>query len=123
MSFRVRESLKEAIPWFVKIPAKVVLSRLPVSTQTWQKINIFRAGAANVPEFYFDVFNSHLKAGNAGSIQGKTVLEIGPGNALLTALWTVTLGDPTPGWWIRKTWRNRTAAYSLRQRSSYDSGA
>jgi SAM-dependent methyltransferase len=81
-----QSAIKRVLPWFVKIPAKIVLSRLPVSLRAWQKLNLFRAGAADSPAFHFGVFHCHLAAYGNQSLQGKTVLEIGPGNGLLTAL-------------------------------------
>lgn len=86
-----QSAIKRALPWFVKIPAKIVLSRLPVSLRAWQKLNLFRAGAADSPAFHFGVFHCHLAAYDNKSLQGKTVLEIGPGNGLLTALFARTL--------------------------------
>jgi hypothetical protein len=38
------------IPWYVKIPAKIVLSRLPVNPLTWQRLNLFRAGVMDNEE-------------------------------------------------------------------------
>ena len=84
--------IKSALPWFVKIPAKIVLSRLPVSMRAWQKLNLFRAGAADSPVFHYGVFQCHLAGCAIQSLQGKTVLELGPGNGLLTALFARTLG-------------------------------
>jgi SAM-dependent methyltransferase len=87
-----QSGIKRLLPWFVKIPAKIVLSRLPISMRAWQKLNVFRAGAANSPVFHYGVFHGHLAACGIKTLQGKTVLEIGPGNALLTALFARTLG-------------------------------
>jgi SAM-dependent methyltransferase len=87
-----RGGIKGALPWFVKIPAKIVLSRLPISLRTWQKMNLFRAGAADLPDFQFGVFKAHLAGCGLQTLEAKTVLEIGPGNALLTALFARTLG-------------------------------
>jgi SAM-dependent methyltransferase len=86
-----QSAIKRALPWFVKIPAKIVLSRLPVSLRAWQKLNLFRAGAADSPVFHFGVFHCHLAGCGIEDLQEKKVLEIGPGNGLLTALFAHTL--------------------------------
>lgn len=92
MCRNTRGGIKGALPWFVKIPAKIVLSRLPISLRAWQKMNLFRAGAADLPDFQFGVFKGHLAGCGLQTLEAKTVLEIGPGNALLTALFARALG-------------------------------
>lgn len=92
MCCSARSGLKALLPWYVKIPAKIVLSRLPISWRAWQKMNLFRAGSANLPAFQFGVFTSHLAGCGLQAVDDKTVLEIGPGNGLLTALFARTLG-------------------------------
>ena len=87
----VQSATRRALPWFVKIPIKIVLSRLPVSLRTWQKLNLFRAGAADSPVYHFGVFHCHLTACGIEDLGEKNVLEIGPGNGLLTALHAHTL--------------------------------
>jgi SAM-dependent methyltransferase len=83
--------IKRALPWFVKIPVKIVLSRLPISLRTWQRLNLFRAGAGDSPNYHFGVFQYHLAGCEIEDLRGKKVLEIGPGNGLLTALFAHTL--------------------------------
>lgn len=73
------------IPWYAKIPAKIVLSRLPVSLKTWQRLNLFRAGGMDDDGYARRVFDSHFSASGLPDLSGKTILEIGPGNGLLTA--------------------------------------
>lgn len=80
------------IPWFVKIPAKIVLSRLPVSGKAWQKLNLFRAGVMDSDATARPVFNQHFSATGLPSLKGKTVLELGPGNGLLTGKFAHELG-------------------------------
>lgn len=76
-----------AVPWWAKIGAKVVLSRLPFGYAFWQKIGLFRHGEMESGEYALNVFQSHVdRAGLRGAMSGKTVLELGPGDSLATAL-------------------------------------
>jgi SAM-dependent methyltransferase len=92
MASLITENLKARIPWFLKIPAKVALSRLPVRDKQWQKLNIFRAGTMDSPESAFGIFKRHLEETGLTTLKECTVLELGPGNGLLTALYARSFG-------------------------------
>jgi SAM-dependent methyltransferase len=92
MASFLTESLKSRIPWYVKIPTKIALSRLPVSSRQWQRLNIFRAGAMDTPSFALDVFKKHYEASGLATLLGRTVVEIGPGNSLLTGIYARSFG-------------------------------
>lgn len=85
------------IPWYVKIPAKIVLSRLPVSVKAWQKLQLFRAGGMDNDEYARSIFTKHFDVTGFSDLTNKTVLEIGPGNGLLTGKYANELG-------AAKTW-------------------
>jgi len=80
------------VPWFLKIPAKIALSRLPVRYDRWRSLNLFRAGQMDDPETAFQVFRMHNEAAGFGGRKGYTVLELGPGDSLLTALFAQAAG-------------------------------
>ena len=86
------ENLKKGTPWFVKIPAKIVLSRLPIPWHRWQDLNLFRAGNMDAPAEAFAIFTKHFKATGLATLSGCTVLELGPGNSAITALFAKSLG-------------------------------
>jgi SAM-dependent methyltransferase len=92
MACLVSENLKVRIPWFVKIPAKIALSRLPIRDKQWQKLNIFRAGTMDTPEFAFSIFKKHYEESGLTTLKDRAVLELGPGNGLLTALYARSFG-------------------------------
>lgn len=80
-------SIKSRLPWWSKIGAKLVLSRLPVAYGIWQRLGLFRHGYMDTAQYALGVFSSHVeRAGLAGRLAGKTVLELGPGDSVATAL-------------------------------------
>jgi len=91
------ETFKRATPWFIKIPVKIILSRIPIGWRTWQRLKLFRAGAMDEPGYAFDIFKKHLQAAGFSTLQNRTVLELGPGNSQLTALYARSMG-------AAKTW-------------------
>ena len=80
------------IPWYVKIPAKIILSRLPIRYDLWRGLNLFRAGGMDNPQTAFDVFRMHNDAAGFSCRRGHTVLELGPGDSMLTALFARSFG-------------------------------
>ncbi len=92
MSFLKLDRLKRSAPWFVKIPAKIMLSRLPVGGRQWQRLHLFRAGTMDNPAEAFEIFKKHLSGAGLTTLQGCTVVELGPGNSALTGLFAYSLG-------------------------------
>src|SRR5712672_2236766 len=88
----LRRKWANMIPWYVKIPAKVVLSRLPVSGKAWQKLNLFRAGGMDNDQYARSILDKHFDATGFSNLRNKTILEIGPGNGLLTGKYANELG-------------------------------
>lgn len=75
------------IPWWCKIIAKVVLSRLPFGYGFWQRLGLFRHGNMDTSKYAIDVFDSHVeRAGLTGRLTGKAILELGPGDSIATAI-------------------------------------
>lgn len=83
----VLQKAKSLLPWWAKIGAKIVLSRVPTHYAVWQKMGLFRHGRMDTAEYSVGVFASHLeRAGLPELLPGKTILEIGPGDSAATAL-------------------------------------
>ena len=79
--------LKKHVPWWCKISAKLVLSRLPAGYNLWQQLGLFRHGHMDEAAYALNVFDSHVKrAGLQGQLGGKTLLEFGPGDSVATAI-------------------------------------
>ena len=79
--------MKTFIPWWFKILAKIFLSRVPVNYSFWQRLGLFRHGSMDQASYVINVFNNHVNmAGLSGKLKGKTLLEIGPGDSVSTAI-------------------------------------
>jgi len=77
-------SWQSALPWWSKIAAKLLLSRLPISKKFWQRLGLFSPGYMLHPEYAIAVFQAHYA--RAGSPPpGFAYLELGPGDSLSTA--------------------------------------
>lgn len=82
------------IPWWGKIGAKLVLSRLPVNYRSWTKLKIFRHGYMSDPGYASRILRHHLDMalGKGAAAPTGLCLEIGPGDSLFTACSTVVTG-------------------------------
>ncbi|MGB1548645.1 MAG: methyltransferase, partial [Alphaproteobacteria bacterium] len=58
---RLPAALKGAIPWWIKIAGKLVLSRLPVSFRAWRRLGLFLPGAMQSPAYAIAVFQRHFQ--------------------------------------------------------------
>jgi SAM-dependent methyltransferase len=81
-------SIRTLIPWQVKIAAKIVLSRLPVSYHTWSKLRLFRHGCMDESQYAYEIFEKHIAHARASAAAsgGLALLELGPGDSLASAL-------------------------------------
>jgi len=80
------------LPWFLKISAKIVLSRLPIRYDAWRRLNLFRAGGMDDPQTAYNVYQMHCRAAGFDRREDYTVLELGPGDSMLTALFAKSAG-------------------------------
>lgn len=79
--------LTQHIPWWGKIAAKIVLSRIPIPYQIWgQKIGIFRHGEMLNPEYSWKTFDSHYSKARKYLPESFVVCELGPGDSLATSM-------------------------------------
>lgn len=95
-------AIKRHLPWWAKIGAKLVLSRVPAAYAVWQQMGLFRHGHMDTAQYALGVFSSHVqRAGLGGGLAGKTVLELGPGDSVATALIAKARMAPGRFWWMR----------------------
>jgi SAM-dependent methyltransferase len=89
----VAHTLKRRLPWWAKIGAKLVLARLPASTNVWRRLSVFRQGAMDDPSYALDVFDLHVGRCRArGLADGFVSLELGPGDTVSSALIAAATG-------------------------------
>jgi hypothetical protein len=74
------------IPWQMKIFTKLVLSKVPFPYSFWSKIQIFKHGSMERPNYALEVFRKHLALAKLNTLNGLTVLELGPGDTVSSAL-------------------------------------
>jgi hypothetical protein len=87
------QRLKDGVPWYAKIAAKIVLARLPVSYDFWRRFSLFRHGAMDQPEVASVTLRHVLAAAGLGPrTEGLSLLELGPGDSLGTVLVGRALG-------------------------------
>jgi SAM-dependent methyltransferase len=78
---------KAKIPWWMKVCVKLVLSRLPFEYRFWQMVGVFSHGKMNDLGYVQSVFDHHILAANLKKkLLGKTLLELGPGDSIATAV-------------------------------------
>jgi SAM-dependent methyltransferase len=83
----------QGVPWQVKVAAKIVLARLPLSYHSWEKIGLFKQGGMERPEYALRTFRRHFDAaGLAGKVGSFVGLELGPGDSLSSGLIAKTFG-------------------------------
>ena len=85
-------SLKERVPWWTKVLAKIVLSRMPLQYRFWRRSNLFVHGLMDRPDYAYRVITSHMHRLDRRTLEGKVVLELGPGDGLFTAVIASALG-------------------------------
>ncbi len=81
-----RGIMKEKVPWWIKLLAKLTLSRVPIAYSFWQRIGLFRHGQMDDSNYAIQVFEEHMKRAGLRDLSGKTLLELGPGDSVATAL-------------------------------------
>lgn len=81
------------VPWYAKIAAKLVLSRLPLAHGFWRKLNLFMHGSMHEPGYAHGVYRLHFdRSAFARKHGGFVALEVGPGDSLLSAVVAKTYG-------------------------------
>ena len=85
-------SLRNKIPWQLKIVAKLILSKLPFSYSQWSKIGLFRHGKMDSFNYAWNVLSRHREQIPSEKLNWYG-LELGPGDGILSALLAPALGS------------------------------
>jgi SAM-dependent methyltransferase len=85
--------LRNLVPWYARIGAKVVLSRLPTDYASWHRLGLFSHGDMDDPAYAHRVFLTHFDrspfARKGGGFVG---LELGPGDSVMSAVVAAAYG-------------------------------
>jgi SAM-dependent methyltransferase len=87
LSIAARDRVRSSFPWWAKCALKLALVRMPVNYRALRAISLARHGGMQRPSYAFDIFRRHFDAidfRNKGG--GFNLLELGPGDALSTAV-------------------------------------
>ena len=77
----------KTIPWWFKIGAKIVLSRIPISYRLFANAGIFRHGKMCESDYAIDVFDTHYSRSGLGKDRMPfTCLEVGVGDSVASAI-------------------------------------
>src|SRR5579875_452587 len=86
-------NVNRLVPWWGKMAAKIALSRIPVGYRVWERLGLFKHGTMERPRYALGVFRKHFdRSGLTGCADGFSVVEIGPGDTLSTAVIAKALG-------------------------------
>jgi predicted SAM-dependent methyltransferase len=88
------KSIKEIMPWWLKVGSKIFIYRLPITDQFWKSIGFFQYDQMEIPEYAYRAFQQHFnRVSQFKQLEpGFTSLELGPGNSLFSALICRSLG-------------------------------
>lgn len=81
---------KSVMPWWARIPAKILLTAVPLRARHLKRLGLFRYGDMDHPDYASFVFDQHFAAFERfrttppGS--AFTMLELGPGDSLFSAV-------------------------------------
>ena len=85
--------IKSALPWQVKIAAKLVLSRVGVGYSLWNKLGLFKHGTMDQVDYAYETFKAHYdRVSLADAGPGFVAMELGPGDSLNSALIARSMG-------------------------------
>lgn len=88
----LEDVLKPSLPWWMRLGAKLVLSRLPAGYSTWQRLNLFRHGAMQKSDYAVGVFRKHFALSGLRAGEPFVAMEIGPGDSLSSAVIAAAYG-------------------------------
>ncbi|WP_053572759.1 hypothetical protein [Caballeronia cordobensis] len=76
--------MRAIFPWQAKLASKVIAANLGVPYTFWRRYGIFKLGAMLDPNYARSVYEHHVAH---ASPVAKTLLELGPGDSLFTAVY------------------------------------
>lgn len=86
-------ALRERLPWWAKIAAKLLLSRLPFGYSIWRRLSVFSHGDMSSSRYALDVFMDHWERAGRPDLRNRAgFLELGPGDSLASGVIAGAMG-------------------------------
>ena len=90
---RSRERVRSAVPWWGKLALKLAIARLPVHYTFARSLALAKHGGMDRPAWAYKIFRQYFdNADFRAKAGGFTLLEMGPGDSLFSALIAKSLG-------------------------------
>jgi hypothetical protein len=84
---RVRKVVRAAVPWWAKGAFKLGLAHMPMGYAVLRSVALSRHGGMDSPAWAYDIFRRHFdRVDFPAKGAGFSLLELGPGDSLFTAL-------------------------------------
>jgi hypothetical protein len=117
-------AIKSLVPWWSRIALKIIFSRIPIPYSVWKRMGMFVHGDMNNPQKAFQTYIAHGLDANVLEISnGKSkfkdlgrnwsILELGPGDSLFSALIGKALGASS-------TWLVDAGDYATKEFAAYE---
>lgn len=84
-------NIRVTLPWYLRVIAKLALSKLPFDYSIWSRVGLFRHGAMDDFSYAWRVLQRHVSV--LGEKEGWRGLELGPGDGLLSAFLAPAAGS------------------------------
>lgn len=114
---------RRAVPWWLRIGAKIVLARVPVPYGFWKRLGLFELGDMNEPRRALDTVLMHATTAQVlddsrpprfrRQSADFAVLELGPGDSLFTGVIAKALG-------ASRSWLVDVGAFATMEPWAYD---
>lgn len=99
--------------WALKIAAKVLMARLPISYGFWKSMGVFRHGRMDSAGYPMKIFKLHVEhAYPQGLPPQSVILELGPGDSIASAIIGYAYG-------VKRTFMVDVGSYTSRDVSFY----
>ncbi len=115
--------IRNEVPWWLLIGAKMMLARLPLNYSLWKRLRLFEHGDMNQPKKALDTFLEHARTADVLDMKGHlkllsakneefTVLELGPGDSLFSIVIAKSFG-------ASRTWLVDSGPFAIIDMNSY----
>jgi SAM-dependent methyltransferase len=87
------QRLKQVMPWWLKIAAKLIIKRIPYPYAWSQRLGLLRLGHMQDIQYALETFHLHYDQAKPNLPKAFTTLELGPGDSLASALIAAAFGS------------------------------